>query len=152
MTENEAEKFLSGSYVMSWGYELEVKKIAVKALKEIQKYHETGMTAEQINEMQKDYVVKSQLFEEYRAIGTVDECRGAMKKQRGKSVITETEDDREYEDLICPNCKIILYQRLKGANDLFLKFKYCYQCGQKLDWGGMTRGKQENVYNENSGQ
>lgn len=62
--------------------------------------------------------------EEYRAIGTPEECRAAMEKQTAKLVIdnTPTEDSVWYQ---CPTCKGDL-TTIRGF--------YCQYCGQKLHW------------------
>lgn len=60
----------------------------------------------------------------------------ALEKQIPQKTILNFEDDREYEDYICPNCKDILQQRRKGATAITIyKFKHCHHCGQALDWG-----------------
>ena len=57
-----------------------------------------------------------------------------------QKVICETEDDREFEDYICPNCKVILQQRRKGATAVTIfKFKHCHECGQLLNWDGVVK-------------
>ncbi|RKJ46552.1 hypothetical protein D7X98_04135 [bacterium 1XD8-76] len=74
-------------------------------------------------------------IQQYRAIGTVEECREARERQIPKKIILNSEDDMEYEDYICPNCKDILQQRRKGATRITIyKFKFCHNCGQSLDW------------------
>ena len=62
--------------------------------------------------------------EEYRAIGTLEECRAAVEKQTAKLVIdnTPTEDSVWYQ---CPTCKGDL-TTIRGF--------YCQYCGQKLHW------------------
>ena len=62
--------------------------------------------------------------EEYRAIGTPEECRAAVEKQTAKLVIdnTPTEDSVWYQ---CPTCKGDL-TTTRGF--------YCQYCGQKLHW------------------
>lgn len=55
-------------------------------------------------------------------------------KQILKRMITESELDREFIDYICPNCKNILHQQFKGSKEPFRHFRYCYDCGQALDW------------------
>ena len=62
--------------------------------------------------------------EEYRAIGTPEECRAAVEKQTAKLVIdnTPTEDNVWYQ---CPTCKGDL-TTIRGF--------YCQYCGQKLHW------------------
>lgn len=59
----------------------------------------------------------------------------ALEKQITQKIIFNSEDDREYEDYICPNCKDILQQRRKGATRITIyKYKFCHNCGQMLDW------------------
>lgn len=62
--------------------------------------------------------------EEYRAIGTPEECLAAVEKQTAKLVIdnTPTEDSVWYQ---CPTCKGDL-TTIRGF--------YCQYCGQKLHW------------------
>lgn len=62
--------------------------------------------------------------QQYRAIGTVEECRAAVEKMKPKKVIdnTSTDDDVWYQ---CPSCKADLTR--------FRSF-YCGHCGQKLEW------------------
>lgn len=62
-------------------------------------------------------------LDKYRAIGTVEECREVMERQRAKKPLKyETHED--YDDGICPNCKV-------PVNDVF---GYCTDCGQSLLW------------------
>lgn len=69
-------------------------------------------------------------IQQYRAIGTVEECREARERQTGKKVNNRT----PLRDLYgrpytvrgdCPNC---------GNIGLLLNTDYCNACGQKLDW------------------
>lgn len=54
---------------------------------------------------------------------------------KAPKVLIETEDDRNFEDYVCPSCKYTLQQRAKGAIRISIfKYKYCHNCGQKLDW------------------
>ena len=56
--------------------------------------------------------------QQYRAIGTPEECQAAMEKQTAKKISSAW----------CPNCKKYLTtQHLKGKY-------HCVYCGQKLDW------------------
>ena len=70
--------------------------------------------------------------QQYRQIGTVDECRKAVGKQTAKKPIPI--DYEKYVDIIdnakflrgafwCPNCRHVVYS---GS--------FCKDCGQKLDW------------------
>lgn len=67
-------------------------------------------------------------LQQYRAIGTVEECRAAVEKQTAKKVksISQVKDGDSYAGLIgrCPCCGDILEEDTV----------YC-DCGQKLDWG-----------------
>ena len=71
--------------------EIQGYEMAIKALKEVQ---------------------------QYRAIGTPEECRAAVEKQTAKKISSAW----------CPSCK-------KYLTTQHLKEKYhCVYCGQKLDW------------------
>ena len=60
-----------------------------------------------------------------------------LEKGTSKQIEEQTEDDREFIDYVCPNCKTTLQQKMKGATrTTIFKYKYCHWCGQKLDWGG----------------
>ena len=67
-------------------------------------------------------------IKQYRAIGTVEECRAAVEKQKAKKPQkTESEGYRYTDTYRCPNC---------GGNFSGTGIaNYCYHCGQKLDWG-----------------
>lgn len=61
--------------------------------------------------------------QQYRAIGTLEECRTARKKQIPKK--PDFTEDKEFA--LCPCC---------NGNGLADKQEYCDNCGQKLDWSG----------------
>ena len=80
-------------------------------------------------------------IQQYRAIGTVEECREAMEKQRPKKTIPINYQD--YADKIdnaeffegsyfCPNCGTVLRS---GS--------YCNRCGQKLGWNENLEGMED---------
>lgn len=75
-----------------------------------------------------------QELQQYRAIGTVEECREAMEKQRGKKPNKRTD---KYTDLIqhysCPVCGKYFGQAGVHNVILFEKPKYC-TCGQAISW------------------
>lgn len=59
----------------------------------------------------------------------------ALEKQIPKKLITETEDDREFIDYLCPSCKVTLQQKYKQSKiSTIYKYKHCPDCGQALDW------------------
>lgn len=59
--------------------------------------------------------------QQYRAIGTVEECRSAMDKQTARKATTN--HSWTHYHFFCPVCNM-------EVNDM----KYCPNCGQKLDW------------------
>lgn len=98
---------------------------------------EFGMTArfEGLREMQEtavDVAVKSlSEIQQYRSIGTVEECREARKRQSTKKVknrkLLRDFHNRPYSVRgDCPNCG---REGLLSTNT-----DYCNVCGQKLDW------------------
>lgn len=59
----------------------------------------------------------------------------ALRKQIPKHIEEQTEDDREFIDYVCPNCKTTLQQKMKCATRTTIyKYKHCIECGQSLDW------------------
>lgn len=74
-----------------------------------------------------------QELQQYRAIGTVEECREARERQREKKpVMKPFYKDMEEEYLCCPTCGDILTDRIPMDNKDF--YFHCLNCGQKLDW------------------
>lgn len=67
-----------------------------------------------------------QELKQYRAIGTVEECREAREKQRGKkpTLYGDFDDGK----LICPNCEEDLMDLAECG------FNCCPYCGQAIDW------------------
>lgn len=113
MTENEAIKELETSIdlakMCTQNYErkneIQGYEMAIKALEEVQ---------------------------QYRAIGTVEECREAVEKQTAKKPTLI--DYKKYANFVdnvdflqdaywCPNCKLVVRS---GS--------FCRDCGQKLGW------------------
>jgi hypothetical protein len=76
----------------------------------------------------------AKVWEEYKAIGTPEECRTAVEKQTARKGIREKIKkgyNRGMHHYYCPVC----YEK----GDLRNKYNvglYCSGCGQKLDWGG----------------
>lgn len=60
-------------------------------------------------------------IQEYRAIGTANECREARERQKEKKPIL----NENVNIMFCPICE----RKVKRKFDL-----YCSGCGQKLDW------------------
>lgn len=72
-------------------------------------------------------------IQQYRAIGTVEECREAIEKQNAKEPV-------EYEDkyYACPNCDNILMHKWERypfqMKDKKNGLPYCLSCGQAILW------------------
>lgn len=100
MTESEAIEELRDSIELPFGSIIsdEASKLAIKSLEEIQ---------------------------QYRIIGTVEECREARERQRRKKPIKD-----EYNHNCCPDCGWIVYQEEWGGRYL----PHCENCGQAIDW------------------
>ena len=65
-------------------------------------------------------------IQQYREIGTVEECREAVEKQKPKK------PHRNYKKFSGLWCKCGWYLGQKQCLDI----KYCPNCGQKIDFGG----------------
>ena len=66
-------------------------------------------------------------LQQYRAIGTVEECQEARKRRNGKKVtLSHNGCVKDKRKAFCPNCGLVIHgKRMIG---------YCSCCGQKLDW------------------
>lgn len=67
--------------------------------------------------------------QEYRKLGTVEECREAVEKTKAKKVVYqnrhgEGDDDKNVDYFICPVCG----RRLRNKQ----KDSHCGRCGQKV--------------------
>ena len=127
MTEKEAIEYLEITKTCSEDNSVgELQKqmcdMAIKALEEIQQYR--LIKSATIGEI-------AEVLKEFSAIGTVEECREAMEKQKPKKPVPI--NYKEYENKIvnadfleglylCPNCKTAIRS---GS--------HCDRCGQKLN-------------------
>lgn len=72
-------------------------------------------------------------IEQYRTIGTPEECRTAREKQMPKKPIMK-QLFKYMEEIYwcCPTCGGILTDRIPADNKTF--YFHCMNCGQKFDW------------------
>lgn len=76
----------------------------------------------EIQEMLKEYREGGALeLQQYRAIGTVEECREARKRQRAKKRVLDSYCG--FDSYECPACGT---EPVGGSN-------YCHKCGQRLE-------------------
>ena len=82
---------------------------------------------------------EAKMWEEYQSIGTVEECRGAVEKQKAQAphIWGDGYSDGKpvYDMYDCPNCGTSY--EIDGSS-----YKYCPECGQKLDLQGCFEGQQ----------
>ncbi len=116
MTENEAIDFLQHLL----GYENAVNKGELNAPNAITSQEKEAL----------EYILEE--IEQYRALGTVEELREAMEKQRAKKPCIwgdgYSDGKLVYDSWDCPNC-----------GDTFEidyeQYDYCPHCGQAIGWG-----------------
>lgn len=122
MTVEEAIKIIGGAWSLMCQTNIrfdfitdyrEAAEIAVKALNEVQKYRE---------------------------IGTVEECREAVEKQKAKEIVCENDSVfsngfSHYRIGRCPMC-----DRYYNSND---EVNYCSKCGQAIQWDENLEGMEE---------
>ena len=69
-----------------------------------------------------------QELREYKQLGTMEEVRDAMERQKKKKPIEDSHHGIRYTEVYrCPSCNGIFSGR--GLT------KYCFHCGQAIDWG-----------------
>ena len=145
MTENEAIKGLETSIdlakMCTQNYErkrdIQGYEMAINALEEVQQYRTIGTPEELKAAMKYVYLAKKhgtvgQVIEncvKYEEIGTPEECRAAMERQNPIAAIAEKEDTGTTR-YICPTCGMYM-----GWSTGMFPARYCWKCGQKLDWG-----------------
>ncbi len=101
-----------------------------EAIKEIKRWTGILMNAgsQCVNETAEAQEMAISVLEEiqqYRIIGTVEECREAIEKQKAKK--PEYYGDSEDGKILCPNCQEDLWD-LKECG-----FNTCPYCGQRLE-------------------
>lgn len=123
-----------------------------------------GIYEEYVRDNDKDYIERNTALTEavktlteiqyYRAIGTVEECREARERQRGKKPILcmnevsgmfvdYTDGHGEYKTQMnnwwrCPCCNEVVGQRVIAHKHIHdqRKKKFCEKCGQAISWEG----------------
>lgn len=72
-------------------------------------------------------------IQQYREIGTPEECRAAVEKQTAKKVVS-FEYHNGTINYGCPVCKWKIISKINGEWCVGTFNEYCDRCGQKLDW------------------
>lgn len=91
-----------------------------------------------------DYAIEEAIealkeIQQYREIGTVEECREAVKKQKVKYIKIES-----YCPAYCPTCRFELSESLgDGYYEYFVNLSRCPKCGQKICWDENLEGMED---------
>lgn len=128
MTENEAIKELK--------MQIETAERMVSYNAAFEPKHDNSVLASKIKTA--EMAIKAlEEIQQYRAIGTVEECREAREKQRAKIPGYEgdgySDGEMVYDTWICPNCS-------ESYEVGFDEYEYCPNCGQHID---RLRGEEE---------
>lgn len=102
---------------------------------ELEQYREIG-TVEQVRNQKHNLEMAYKIISDYEAIGTVEECRKAIKKQKTrKKIYPKTALEKYYHSPKCPNCKKELRSQICGYTlpQAIGLYEYCPWCGQKLE-------------------
>lgn len=114
----------------SFRYRIDVKeslKTAITALKEIQLYKDNKLCLVPTDV----YSRQCSELDAYKEIGTVEECREAVEKQKPKKCIIDSCSDHAHYK--CPSCgRIELSIYKHGFPRLGRITKYCPYCGQAI--------------------
>lgn len=109
----------------------DMARIAISAMQELQELHNQGFSLERLKniDFRKEvvehinydaYMSLMDELEEYRQIGTLEEVREAVEKQKRKKPCAS---NRCY---VCPHCGLV--------TSLKIKHNYCDACGQRISW------------------
>lgn len=103
-------------------------------VEELRQYRNTTLSPEQVRIFQKRFLDVSLRLRDYMEIGTTEECRSAVEKQKAKTPDFEADGsygdyggEIVYDTWICPGCG----EHYEIDYD---KHEYCPCCGQKLSW------------------
>lgn len=100
-------------------------KTAISAMEELKLYKENKLclVPEDV------YGKQCTELDEYKQLGTLEEVKEAVEKQKKVKVIKAYDSDVDSHWCSCGNCT-------KGLCwEHGIKINYCPECGQKLDWG-----------------
>ena len=121
--------------------------MAIEALKEIQLYKDNKLCL-----IPEDvYSRQCSELDAYKEIGTVEECRAAVEKQKPKKCIIDSCSDHAHYK--CPSCgqiELSIYKH--GFPRLGRITKYCENCGQALIDENLEGMEDEQSRNQNPGR
>ena len=80
-------------------------------------------------------------LQQYREIGTVEECREAVEKQKAKKCDVTKDNFRIYYK--CPTCNHCLRVEYNHGSWMGKKSKNCSKCGQAIQWNENLEGMED---------
>ena len=80
-------------------------------------------------------------IQQYRKIGTVEECRKAVEKQKAKKCDVTKDNFRIYYK--CPTCNHCLRVEYNHGSWMGKKSKNCSKCGQAIQWNENLEGMED---------
>lgn len=101
---------------------------------ELEQYREIG-TVEQVRNQKHNLEMAYKIISDYEAIGTVEECREAVEKQKAKKPVKD-----KYHHNCCPNCGWIVSGE-GGYGEEFCP--HCENCGQAIQFYENLEGMEE---------
>lgn len=113
---------------------------AISALKQIQQYREIG-SVEQVKNQKENLSVAYRIISDYESIGTVEECRKAVEKQKAKKCDVTKDNFRIYYK--CPTCNHCLRVEYNHGSWMGKKSKNCSKCGQAIQWDENLEGMED---------
>lgn len=107
-------------------------------VEELRQYRSFGLTPSKVGKLHNLYerehkaAIKNKIkVDMYSKIGTMEECRAAVAKQKAETPNFEgdgySDGELVYDTWICPGCG-------KDYEIDFEKHEYCPNCGQKISW------------------
>lgn len=128
---------MSRKLKMPWSMEDTIenmKHVKDAMIKIVRQVNLEGEGEEDVREINFDFgrvITALKETQQYREIGTVEECREAVEKQRAKKPNLEGDGYADghmvYDTWICPCCGI-------SYEIDYDDYKYCPDCGQRIDW------------------
>ena len=110
MTEKEAIGLLMDSYIVDFA----------------------GDTDQQRMDLEKFLISILEEIQQYREIGTVEECREAVERQKAKKPRKKL---NKYSNTYkCPNCDCEFIHKDETGWFCGKKYKFCPDCGRAIDW------------------
>ena len=91
------------------------------------------MTKEELTEAMGMAINALEEVQQYREIGTPEECRAWKEKQNAKKIISFDYNNGTV-NYGCPVCKRKIISKIDGKWCGGTFNEYCDRCGQKLDW------------------